>query len=278
PVITVEAPAVTVEPPKVEVETPVITVEAPAVTVEPPKVEVEAPAVTVEAPAVAATVPRSASVAKSRRSRVKVEAPAAAAIASGVETAAPGPVAPQDELAALRAQLTALEARLAQLESAVVSAPPPTRLSARAEMPQPQVEPTESAAAPVEAGVGFKLPGAEEAARIAAEMAALTPPRKQTTPSTAPAAAAPTEPSRQPVPAAAPAAAHAPAAGREDDLEAIVGIGPTYARRLRQLGITTYEALAEASDDIMRQVAGSLVNRVEREDWRGQARRLSQRR
>ena len=254
----VEAPAVQVPElpvvvvPEVEappVEAPRVAVAAPAVAAELPKVEIEAPPVEVEAP------------------KVEVAAPAVAAAAP---TPAP-PEALQDELAALRAQLAALQARLAQLEQGTGAAPAPTRLAARAEMPPLQPDLAEAKPAAAEADVSIKLPGAEEAARIAAEMAALMPPRRQPAPSPAP-AAAPGISAVQP-----PSAPTAPAA-REDDLEAIVGIGPTYARRLRQLGITTYEALAEVSDDIIRQVVGPSGGRVDREDWRGQARRLSQQR
>ena len=158
-----------------------------------------------------------------------------------VEVEAPK-VEPIDEAAALRAQLAALQARLAQLEAA--PAPQVTRMAATVAPPvieRPQVE----------AGVSARLPGAEEAARIAAEMAALKPARR--------------------------VEVVTPAAAVEDNLEVIEGIGPAYARRLRQLGITSFAALAEASDDVLLQVAGPFGERVHREDWRGQARRLSQR-
>jgi predicted flap endonuclease-1-like 5' DNA nuclease len=75
--------------------------------------------------------------------------------------------------------------------------------------------------------------------------------------------------------AATKTAQRAVASGAEDDLLLIVGIGPTYAVRLRELGITTFAALAKSSDEILVEVTGGNVERAIREDWRGQARQLA---
>ncbi len=207
-------------------------VELPQVEVEAPKVELGAvlPEVELEGP--------------------KVELPEVELPQVKVETQR------TDEVALLRAQLAAMQARLAELEAPAVPESQVARLSARAELPDVELP-------QVEAGVSGKLPGADEAARIAAEMAALKPIRRRTEP-VADAPPADTQVTR--LSAAAP----------EDDLEAIAGIGPTYARRLRNLGITTFAALAAASDETLEQVARGLASRVAREDWRGQAEQLSQ--
>ena len=80
--------------------------------------------------------------------------------------------APADDAAALRAQLAALQARLAQLEAAAAPSPQVTRMSATVALPE--MEPPQ-----VEAGVSGKLPGSDEVARIAAEMAASKPLRRR---------------------------------------------------------------------------------------------------
>jgi predicted flap endonuclease-1-like 5' DNA nuclease len=86
------------------------------------------------------------------------------------------------------------------------------------------------------------LPGADDAARISAEMAA------------------------------AQGLGISPAG---DDLIAIKGVGPLYAQRLHAAGITTFEALAHASDELLEEITDGNLERVVREDWRGQARRMS---
>ena len=92
-----------------------------------------------------------------------------------------------------------------------------------------------------------KLPGTEDAARIAAEMAAMNEPN---------------EGSFQP-------------ANGSDDFMLIRGIGPIYAQRLREAGITTYASLASASDELLEELTDGNLERVIREDWRGQAERLN---
>ena len=140
----------------------------------------------------------------------------------------------ESEAARLRAQVAELEARLAALRQAEAA----------------------DADAPIEAGVSGKLPGADEAARIAAEMRAaglLSHPDEGSTP------AAPTTPAPQ-----------------ADNLLLIQGIGPYYAQRLKEIGIVTFLQLAEASDETLARVTGTFSDRVKREDWRGQARRMAE--
>lgn len=61
-----------------------------------------------------------------------------------------------------------------------------------------------------------------------------------------------------------------------DDLQAITGIGPTYARRLREHGIETYAQLAELSPDKAREMVGlSMKRTAEAAEWIDEARRLA---
>lgn len=59
----------------------------------------------------------------------------------------------------------------------------------------------------------------------------------------------------------------------EDDLSAIQGIGPTYAMRLNDSGITTFSQLAEADPESLVEITG--VSRWDPEDWKAQARDLA---
>ncbi|HMT21699.1 MAG TPA: helix-hairpin-helix domain-containing protein [Promineifilum sp.] len=83
--------------------------------------------------------------------------------------------------------------------------------------------------------------------------------------------AAPPAPS--PVVEIKPQPAPGRAAPAPDDLTAIKGIGPTYARRLAEAGITTFAAIAAAAPDHLREVtkASAMVNP---EEWIAQARSL----
>jgi hypothetical protein len=71
-----------------------------------------------------------------------------------------------------------------------------------------------------------------------------------------------------------------PSAGRvprNDNLKEIVGIGPMVEHRLRRLGITTFRQLATmtetAAAELARQLEG-FGDRIETDDWIGQARAL----
>jgi predicted flap endonuclease-1-like 5' DNA nuclease len=64
---------------------------------------------------------------------------------------------------------------------------------------------------------------------------------------------------------------------REDDLRRIRGIGPAIERSLHSLGIRTYRQLALLDSDGMNEVREALRDfrqRIDREDWVGQAREL----
>jgi len=178
-----------------------------------------------------------------------VEAPAVQApevLAPEVETS---PVeAEPSEADRLRAELEALRQQLAQLQSQAAPAPA-----------APAAALDESEAIDLEAQAA-RLPGTDEVARIAAEMAAISPRRGGS------------------VPLDAPAGGSLPRRGPtgEDNLELIMGVGPIYVKRLRELGITTFEQLADASYEDLDKVTRGNLERVVKEDWRGQARRLMQ--
>jgi predicted flap endonuclease-1-like 5' DNA nuclease len=178
-------------------------------------------------------------------------------------------VEPASDLAAMQAEIMTLRAQLAALQAQLKpGAEPPAPASTLPPEPADLAQEL-PADAPVDAGSGLsesgaaRLPGADEVARIAAEMAAIK--GKRTRP-------APAEP---PSPAATARAPQIHAG--EDNLEIIMGVGPIYAKRLRELGITTYAQLAEASYEVLEKVTRGNLERVVKEDWCGQARRLMNR-
>ncbi len=248
-----EAALPDIELPKVElpeVELPKVDLTAPGIAAALPDIElpkVELPKVELTAPSIAAALP---DIALPKVELPEVELPKIAAALPDIalpKVDLPEVVAPQaptDDVAALRAQLAALQARLASLEA-----------------PAPAASSTATAGVSEEilAGAEARLPGSDEVARIAAEMAVLRPPKNR------------------PTVTLQPLASLTPAPVTEDDLEVIQGIGPAYAQRLRALGITTFAALAEASEEVLNQVAGRFADRVRSEDWRGQAQRLMKR-
>ena len=65
-------------------------------------------------------------------------------------------------------------------------------------------------------------------------------------------------------------------AGDPDDLKKLSGVGPKLEEKLNGLGITTFEQVANFSDDEIAQVDETLnfKGRIEREDWIGQAKTL----
>jgi predicted flap endonuclease-1-like 5' DNA nuclease len=77
----------------------------------------------------------------------------------------------------------------------------------------------------------------------------------------------------RPRPAAPARSAARPPADAPDPLEVIEGIGPIYADRLRQAGIRTFAALAEAAVDDLRAITGS--TRWDPAEWIAQARKLA---
>lgn len=58
-----------------------------------------------------------------------------------------------------------------------------------------------------------------------------------------------------------------------DDLTEVSGIGPVFATRLRDAGISTFAQLAEADPQQISEAAQVAASRAE--DWIGQAKRLS---
>jgi F-type H+-transporting ATPase subunit gamma len=98
----------------------------------------------------------------------------------------------------------------------------------------------------------------------------------ESTPAAPPVTAAPAESAAGPTgePATAPTAGSATATIASDALdEGIDGIGPVIERKLRDMGVTTFEQIAMwTSEDVER--FGTQLNfkgRIEREDWIGQA-------
>jgi len=64
-------------------------------------------------------------------------------------------------------------------------------------------------------------------------------------------------------------------AGLPDDLSEIDGIGPVYAGRLNEAGITTFSQLTELSVDQVRELMKLSESQGDPEDWLEQARDLS---
>jgi small subunit ribosomal protein S2 len=67
-----------------------------------------------------------------------------------------------------------------------------------------------------------------------------------------------------------------PPAGEPDDLKKITGVGPSLERKLRELGVTKLDQIANLSDEDMEKIDVALNSkgRIQRDDWVGQARAL----
>ena len=66
------------------------------------------------------------------------------------------------------------------------------------------------------------------------------------------------------------------APAQRDDLKTIRGIGPVLEKTLNQLGVTTYQQMANFEDEDISKVTealGIIPSRIERDDWIGAARR-----
>jgi predicted flap endonuclease-1-like 5' DNA nuclease len=69
----------------------------------------------------------------------------------------------------------------------------------------------------------------------------------------------------------------APASIRDDDLKEIRGIGPAIERKLKAMGIATFEQIANLTPQQKSDIGealGSFSDRIERDDWTGSATRL----
>lgn len=67
----------------------------------------------------------------------------------------------------------------------------------------------------------------------------------------------------------------------KDDLTAIAGIGPALAKKLNSAGIINYAQIAALSDKDIEDLEKSIIKftgRIKRDDWVGQAKKLSQKR
>lgn len=67
-------------------------------------------------------------------------------------------------------------------------------------------------------------------------------------------------------------------AGEKDDLKKISGVGPALEKKLNDLGITTFEQVANFTAEEIEKVddALSFKGRIERDDWVGQAKALAE--
>lgn len=90
----------------------------------------------------------------------------------------------------------------------------------------------------------------------------------------APATPAPKPKAAAPAPTAAKAASSEktpPSTKSKDDLTEIKGIGPVYAKRLTEAGITTFAALAKTSPERLREVTDATAA-ADPDEWIAQAR------
>lgn len=62
---------------------------------------------------------------------------------------------------------------------------------------------------------------------------------------------------------------------KSDDLTVINGIGPTFAKRLKAAGITSYQALADASPEHVKEVAKLADWQANPADWIAEAKELA---
>ncbi len=67
----------------------------------------------------------------------------------------------------------------------------------------------------------------------------------------------------------------APTAVTEDDLTRINGIGPTFAQRLKEAGITSFQKLTELTPDYLKEVAKAADWQADPADWIAQAKTLA---
>lgn len=214
-------------------------------------------------------------------------APADGSPAAATETAAATAAPEAGEVAQLKAEVASLKEMLAQLAAQLLpaagAAAAGATVAAAASAQEEPARSPEPVEAPAAVDPSSRLPGTDEVARIAAEVQAANPRRPRTVAKPAapeapavetPAPAAPAAPATE-AREATPMALPAVTLPGEDNLEMIDGLGPIYAKRLRELGVTTFAQLADAPYDVLHKVTRGNLERVIKEDWRGQARRLA---
>ena len=112
-------------------------------------------------------------------------------------------------------------------------------------------------------------------------------PRSKSSPASRPALATEKKAETQPAVAKVPTevkVARKPSPNRtdnKDDLTAIAGIGPALAKKLNSAGIVSYAQIAALSDKDIEDLEKSIIKftgRIKRDDWVGQAKKLSQKR
>ena len=93
---------------------------------------------------------------------------------------------------------------------------------------------------------------------------------------TTPVATAPAETAETAAPAESSEAAAAPAkTGKQHSVIDVNGIGPTYAARLKEIGIDSLDTLASANPDDVAEKLNVIGGRNEVEDWISQAREMT---
>jgi len=243
----------------IETPAPITEVSAPPVIL--PQIEISEATVSEAVAEVEAALPEAIAEVEAALPEAALPAAALPEAIAELEAALPEAALPEaalpEAIAEVEAALpeAALPEAIAEVEAALPEAALPEAIAEVEAAPDAGVTPLLKGK-----GAPLRLPGAEEAARIAAELKALK------------AASG----SRPRVDVAAPVETpDLPQADRTDDLTLIKGIGPSYARKLREVGITSFAALAEAGDDLLEALTEGNLERVVRDDWRGQARRLN---
>jgi predicted flap endonuclease-1-like 5' DNA nuclease len=64
-------------------------------------------------------------------------------------------------------------------------------------------------------------------------------------------------------------------AGRADDLTAISGIGPTFAKRLQEAGILTFRDLADSDEERIKEATGAAEWQANPQEWIAAARSMA---
>jgi len=160
------------------------------------------------------------------------------------------------------------------------SIPPVSAAEKSASAPAPKASPATKPAPP-------PATKTSPAAKPAPPPATKTSPAAKPTPPPAPkaSAAAKSVPAGKKVADRKPAGAKVeqkptvPKSDKKDDLTAITGIGPALAKKLNEAGIVGYAQLAMITDEEIARLEKNVIKfsgRIKRDDWVGQAKKLSQ--